>query len=249
LLDGQSGRPYDRYETIEGRTAKREFGRTGMSRQAEILNGRWDARKESHPRTDGWIGQGQSRGLRLLRRRAPRNDIRAGRRVIGVLPGAGGEQPVRPSRPATRMRFPARWAGSLALWGHRRRGGLGTYGGATDSTSSAAVGRKALNSGWAIVQNKANLPGAGSMLTSVRQKVCRTKRPNMVPSKQSQFASAGSVPVRAALHTGRGRRVEDRGAASPSPQPCLLSARTPDGVTTNGNACRTKPISLGPDCR
>ncbi len=56
-----------------------------MSRQLEIVSGRRDGGENTRPRVEGWIKQVPSRRLRLLRRSAPRNDVRAvGRRDWGL---------------------------------------------------------------------------------------------------------------------------------------------------------------------
>jgi hypothetical protein len=76
--------------------------------------------------------------------RLPGYRVRGGRRLPVVMP----------SCPAVDCGPPGR---SFALWSHRRMGVPGIPRSLQGESIDAAVGGKAVNSGWGIVQNKANL--------------------------------------------------------------------------------------------
>jgi hypothetical protein len=79
----------------------------------------------------------------------------AGRGKMGNNGHAWVENP--PCR-SDRTKIPPLRGGSLTLWSHRRVGVRGTPGSQPGGTAGAVGGPKAANSGWQIVQNKANLP-------------------------------------------------------------------------------------------
>jgi hypothetical protein len=109
-------------------------------------------------------GHRQFAALRLLRCGAPRNDM------TGHVLSSGRKTCLRERRHGTRlvrvcprMEIPALRAGSFALWGHWHIGVLCTPGSGPGSTTGAVGGPKAVNSGWAIVQNKTPTTEVGAL--------------------------------------------------------------------------------------
>ncbi len=132
------------------------------------------------------------------------------------------------------VKIPALRAGSLTLWSHRHMGVRCTPGSAPGSATDAVGGHKAPNSGWPIMQNKANLNRTAAALTAVLAGSYKECTRMMGPREQSQFASACSVPVRAFQSTGILRVPPDRGRdAHPTKKRLTAPLQT-------GLACKTR---------
>ncbi len=153
-----------------------------------------------------------------------------------------GEQRFSGPLPAPRRaKIPALRAGSLTLWSHRHVGVRGTPGSVPGPATDAVGGHKAVNSGWPIVQNKANLNRTVAALTAVLAGSYEEYTRMIGPRKQSQFAPACSGPVRAFRGTGILRVPPDRGRnAHPAKKRLTASLQT-------RLARKTKPICGRPE--
>jgi hypothetical protein len=133
---------------------------------------------------------------------------------ISAHPTDGRQWPVEPLPASPEVKTPARRAGSSALWSQRRQSVRGTPPSTVGGTTHAAVGRKAINSGWEIVQNEANFRQARLAVTTVRMDTHE-----MTPASCLFENEANCCVV-------RGRTTYEK---------------TPYGVTTNRSSVQNEP--------
>jgi hypothetical protein len=148
--------------------------------------------------------------------------VPAGRKNVtrGMMGKKGHAWVKNPPYQSGRAKIPPLRGGSLALWCHRRIGVLRTPGSGPGSTTGPVGGSKALNSAWAIVQNKANLDPGGPVATTVCERSYERNRRCVSARKQSQFATlpilrAGSLALWSRRQIGA-LRTPGSGAGSTS---------------------------------